>query len=263
MPVANLQSYRTVGLRVKGTAFASQGQAMALEAAVFDKLRQQCGFEQVGAVGATPADVVLDLNITALGRGGSRIISNPNLATIDTLLVLTDGQTTELLGTARIHGESSGLIINNAMPETEAVEVVAKTIADLLAKSGCSGARIARVEPATTDTGSGSSAGAGAAADPTTTTKADEAHRAEAETLNDEGKEKLRTADIPGAVAAFQQANTLVPDARYAYNLCLAFEAQEHWDDAIAACRKAHDLNPPAKLVAKIDRQIELLQHRE
>ena len=91
MPVANLQTYGTVALRVHSTTFASQGQAMFLEAAVLDKVRRQCGFEQVGRPGSTPADVVLDLNITNRGRGGGGLISNNNLATIDTLLVLSDG----------------------------------------------------------------------------------------------------------------------------------------------------------------------------
>jgi len=266
MPVANLQSYRTVSLRVHTAAFASQGQAVILENAVLAKLRQQCGFEQVGPPGATPADVVLDLNITNIGRGGGGFISNPNLATVDTLLVLTDGQDGELLGTSRIRGKSSGMIINSSQPEGEAIEVVAKTVGDLLAKSGCGGPRIARATPpvppgpgagsASEGAGSGS-ASEGSAAPP------DDARRAEAEKLNEQGKEKLYSADIPGAMAAFQQANTLVPDARYAFNLCLVLGAQEQWDNAIVACRQARGMNPQPTLAAKIDTRLNLLQHRQ
>jgi hypothetical protein len=257
MPVANLQSYRTVALNVRSTAFASQGQAMFLEAAVVDKLRQQCQFDQIVRPGAAPADVMLDLNITNVARGGGGWVTNSNTAIVDTLLVLSDGQNGELLGTARIKGKSSGMIINNSVPEREAIDAVAKSVADLLAKSGCSGPRVARSEPAEpppTHTGQGAGSGSGSGSAP------DESRRAEAETLNEQGKEKLRGADIPGALAAFQQANALVPDARYQYNVCLAFEAGEQWSNAIAACKQARAMNPEPRLLAKIDRRIELIQ---
>lgn len=264
MPVANLQSFHTVALRVHTTAFASQGHAAFLESAVLTKLKQQCGFEQVGRAGTTPADVVLDLNITGMGRGGGGFVTNPNQATIDTLLVLSEGQNGELLGTARIHGKSSGMIINNAQPENEAIEVVAKTVADILAKSGCSGPRIARAaEPPPRplpppDQGSAGSASQGSAA---VIPPPDEGHRAEAEALNDQGKEKLYGADIAGAIALFQQANTLLPDARYEFNVCVALGAQEQWDNAMTACRQARGMNPQPNLAAKIDNRLDLLQH--
>src|SRR5262245_8601190 len=113
MPVANLQSYSTVALNVRSTAFAAQGQAMFLEQAVVDKLRRQCSFVQIGRPGGAPADVTIDLNITNVARGGGGWITNQNTATIETLLVLSDGQSGELLGTARIRGKSSGMIVNN------------------------------------------------------------------------------------------------------------------------------------------------------
>jgi hypothetical protein len=271
MPVANLQSYRTVALRVKSTAFASQGQAMSLEAAVLQKLQQTCGFSQVGPVGATPADVVLDLNITNTSRGGGGLISNSSQARIDTLLVLTDGQNGDLLGTARIHGKSSGMIINGAPPENEAIDIVAKTVADVLAKSGCTGPRIARVEepkPPVTGPGVGSGSAAAGSDNPGpvglgSPVGPDETHRAEADALNEQGKDKLRGADLPGAQAAFQQANALVPDPRYVFNLCLVYETQEQWDKAIASCRQARAMNPQPNLVTKIDHRLDLLQHRQ
>jgi hypothetical protein len=262
MPVANLQSYRTVALSVRSTAFASQGLASFLETAVLQKLARQCGFEAVARAGA-PADVVLDLNITHSGRGGGGWVSNSGTATIDTLLVLTDGQNGDLLGTARIRGKSSGMIINGAPPEQEAVDVVAKSVTELLAKSGCSGPRIARAEPTPATgsaagsnavaTGSAANVGSGSATPP------DDARRAQAEQLNEDGKLKLRSADIAGALAAFQQANALVPDPRYQYNVCLTLEAQEQWANAIAACKQARAMNPEPRLVAKIDKRLELL----
>lgn len=265
MPIANLQSYRTVALRVKSTAFASQGQAMFLESAVLQNLQQKCGFSNVGRADGTPADVVLDLNIIRTGRGGSGILSNQNLATIDTLLVLSDGQNGDLLGSAHIRGESSGVVYNSRPPEQEAVDVIARTIADTLAKSGCSGPRIARApEPppssgtGTTGTDSGSGSGTGSTGD-TGTPPVDEAKRAQAEALNEQGKDKLRSADLVGALADFQQANQIVPDARYQYNVCLAYEAQEQWPNAISACKQARGMTTDTRLVAKIDHRLELL----
>ena len=253
MPVANLQTYHTVALRVKSTAFASQGQASFLETAVLEKLQQSCSFEQV-APGGAPADLVLDLNITQTGRGGGGLISNSSQAHMDTLLVLTDGQSGELLGTARIHGKSGGMIVNNSSPESEAAEVVAKTAVEMLAKSGCSGPRVAKAEPPPPppppEPGSGSAA-------------PDESKRAEAEALNDQGKDKLRTADVAGALQAFQGAVALLPDARYQFNICLTLEAGEQWNDAVSACKKARGMNPQPQLLTKIDARLDLLAHRQ
>jgi len=273
MPVASLQTYRTLALRVHTNAFAAQGQALILETSVVNHLRQTCGFEQIGRPGATPADLVLDLNVTSVARGGTGILRNQNQATIDTLLVLTDGLDGDLLGTARIHGKSSGMIINNAAPETEAIDAVAKSIAELLGKSGCSGPRIARAEPSppvnvnppigdgSGSAGSGSAGtGSGSAAVPP---PPNEARRNDAEALNNQGKEKLYAADLAGALALFQQANTVLPDAKYQYNVCLVLGTQERWDDAVTACRQARGMNPDAQLAIKIDHRIDLLQHRQ
>lgn len=261
MPIANLQSVNTVALRVKSTAFASQGQAMFLENAVLEKLQRQCQFSAVVRAGGAPADLVLDLNIIRTGRGGGGWINNSNTAVIEALLVLSDGQDGELLGSAHIRGQSSGMIINGKPPENEAVDVIAKTVADTLAKSGCTGPRVAKApEPpptGTTETGTGTGTGAtgttGSASEP------DEAKRAQAEALNEQGKEKLRSADMAGALADFQQANQLVPDARYQYNVCLGYEAQEQWQNAIAACKQARSMTTDARLVSKVDHRLELL----
>ena len=245
MPVANLQTYRTVAVRVHANANVARGETRLLETSVLARLQQQCGFEQINGAGAP--DVTLDLNITNTGRGGSGWIQNQNQATLDALVVLADGQNGELLGTVRVHGQSSGIVINSA-PENEAIDVVAKTIADLLAKSGCSGPRIARVvEPPP----------------PPPPQAPDESHRAEAEAFNDQGKEKLQTADMPAALVLFQQANTVLPDARYEFNVCITLAAQEQWAGADAACRKARTMNPPERLVTKIDHRLELIQHHQ
>jgi hypothetical protein len=278
MPVANLQTYRTIGLRVQASAYASSQQAAYLEAAVMVRLQQQCGFEQVARLGTAPADVVLDLNITGTGRGTTGWISNPGVARLDTLVVLSDAHSGELLGTARIHGKSSGVVINSASPENEAVDVVAKTIAELLAKSGCAGPRIARapvppqqtspIQPPTAPpttaptTAPTTTATLTDPAGPTNLPPPDDGRRAQAEALNDQGKDKLRSADVAGALAAFQQANQLAPDPRYQYNICLVYEAQEQWDAAIGACRQARAMNPDPQLVSKIDHRLDLLAQR-
>jgi hypothetical protein len=231
---------------------------MTLESSVLERLRQTCGFEQVGAAGTTPADVVLDLNITGISKGGTGWIRNENQVQVDTLLVLSDGQAGDLLGTATIHGKSSGTVINNAPQENEAVAVIAKTVAELLAKSGCSGPRVARA-PAPVPAPETGSASQGSAAAPVV----DETKRAEADSLNNKGKERLFAADTAGALALFQQAMSVLPDPKYQFNVCVALGAQEKWDDAIAACKQARSMNPSASLAAKIDQRLDALQHRQ
>jgi tetratricopeptide (TPR) repeat protein len=258
MPVANLQTYHTVALRVSAVPQA-QGQAYYLESSVLSRLQQVCGFEGVGRYNGSPADLYLDLNVTGAGRGGGGIINNGNLATIDTLLVLTDGQSGDLIGSARIHGQSSQVAFNNNNPEQQAVDVVSKTIADMLAKSGCSGPRVAKaVAPPPPPPATGSDTGS--AAPPPVDT---EAHRAEADKLNEDGKTKFRTADLNGAIALFQQANQLAPDARYVFNICLAYEAQQQWQQATASCQQAKTMNPKPELQAKIDHRLDLLANKQ
>jgi hypothetical protein len=254
MPVANLQIYRSVVLRVRSSAFASQGVAMMMEAAVLDKLRYACGFEQIGPASGVPADMVVDLNITNLARGGTGFIRNENQIVIDTLLVLSDPQDGELLGTARIRGKSSGAVINNQPQEAEAIEVIARSIAELFATSGCTGPRIARAQPVVTPDPD---------PDPQQPPAIDETRRAEAEALNEQGKERLFAADTANALALFQRANQTLPDAKYQFNVCLALGALERWDAATAACRQARAMNPPPALAAKIDQRLQALQARQ
>lgn len=235
---------------------------MMLENTVASRLRERCQFVQVGAAGTAPADVVLDLNITRHARGGSGWIRNANQVEIDTLLVLSEGQDGELLGTATIRGKSSGTVMNNAPQENEAIAAIASSIADLLAKSGCSGPRIARVEPAAAGSATVAQGSAATPGDGTAPV-VDESRRAEAEALNEQGKEKLFGADTAGALVLFQQATSIVPDPKYQFNVCVALGAQERWDEAIAACKQARAMNPSAKLAAKIDQRLDALNNRQ
>jgi hypothetical protein len=250
-PVANLQSYRTVGVRVHTNAFASQGQVQVLEAAVVNNLKQRCGFSSVGRLGRAKPDMKLDLTITAMGRGGGGMISNPNTAVVNTLVVLSDGHEGDILGTVRIQGKSSGMMVNNSLPENEAIGIVAQTVGDVFTKSGCVGPRVAKAAP-TPDTNPNPTPNPGGPV-------IDESKRPQAEQLNDQGKEKLYAADLQGALVLFQQAVATVPDAKYQFNVCIALGAQEQWDPAIAACRQAKSMGPPTALSEKIDRRIDLL----
>jgi hypothetical protein len=259
MPIASMQSYSTVALNVRSTAFASQGQAMMLEQQVINMLQQKCSFVSIQRQGSgPPPDIILDLNITNTGRGSGSIISNSSTAFVDTLLVLSEGGSGELIGTARIHGTSSGMIINNNPPENEATQVIAKTIADMLAKSGCSGARIAKAPPPPVDNGQGSGSGTGSGTAPP-----DDAKRAQADALNQEGTDKLRSADVKGALAAYQQANALIADVRYQYNICLAYEAGQDWANAEAACKQAKTMTTEARMHEKIDKRLDLIAHKQ
>jgi hypothetical protein len=259
MPVANLQSYRTVGVRVQSVAAPWRGAAQVLDDNLLGRLTQECQFEHVVRANEQ-ADLLVDVNITSMGRGGTGIVKNPGKATLDALLVLTDGSTGDLIGTAKINGESSGVIINNSRPENEAIDVVAKSVADLLASSGCTGPRVAKAEPPPDVHGETPPPPDPGKPPPP---PVDESKRPDAEKLNDSGKDKLRSADVQGALADFQQADQMLPDPRYSFNLCLAYEAQEQWDQAATACNKAKALNPKPELASKIDARLGLIQHHQ
>jgi Flp pilus assembly protein TadD len=104
----------------------------------------------------------------------------------------------------------------------------------------------------------GSATGSAATPPPDT-----EAHRADADKLNEDGKTKFRTADLAGAIALFQQANQLAPDPRYVFNICLAYEAQQQWPQATQSCQQAKAMNPTPELSAKIDHRLDLLAHKQ
>lgn len=264
MPIANLQTYRSIALRVRSTVFGAQGLAQFMENAVAARLKQKCGFEAIQPVAQGAADVILDLTITKHSRGGDGWIRNSNQVVMDTLLVLSDGQDGDLLGTAAIHGKSSGTVVNNAPQENEAIDVIAKTVADVLWKSGCGGPRIARAPTPDPGAGSGSGTGSGSAGSGSTgPATPDESRRAEAEGINNQGKEKLFAADTAGALALFQQANSVLPDPKYQFNVCLALGAMERWDEATNACKQARAMNPSEKLAAKIDQRLDGLKQRQ
>ncbi len=256
-PVANLQTYRSALIRVAAGA-EGQGQIADLERLAADRLRTSCQFEQV-LVGqaSTPPDLILDLNIQRSYRGGDGIVQNPNLAIVDVTMVLSDGINDELIGSAEIRGQSSAVLVGGSQPESQAVEAVAGKIAEVMSKSGCTGPRIARApeEPPPADNPSNPTVldgGAGQA-------QPDDAKKAEAEKLNDEGKELFRSAEVAAAKSKFEQAIAIVPDARFLFNLCLAQETLKEWDQAVGTCQKVIDSNPPPRIGEKAKERLAII----
>jgi hypothetical protein len=61
----------------------------------------------------------------------------------------------------------------------------------------------------------------------------------------------------------FVQANALLPDPKYKFNVCVALGAMERWDEGIAACTEARGMNPSAKLAERIDQRLDGLRHHQ
>ena len=80
---------------------------------------------------------------------------------------------------------------------------------------------------------------------------------------SDDGKQKVFVGDLVGALAAFQQADALLPDPKYEYGECSVLGLMERWDQAIATCQKALAKQPPAALHEKLDKKVELLKHHQ
>jgi hypothetical protein len=331
-PVANLQSYRVVGVRAAGIPRSYQLTNFLADATV-KQLAKRCQFTNVvlaNHAGNAKPDLMIDLNIRRMFRGGtSQIIQNPNKAVVDVLVVLSDGIDNDLLGSAWIRGESASVQVSGTMsPEGAAVKAIAERVAKVLAKSGCRGPRVARApeddKTKTAASGGGSGGGAGGSdnnsanntnnggnntnnggnntdnnggnntnnggnntdnnggnntnnggnntdnnggnntnnggntegggGDPNAG-----AQKAMAETLNDEGKGMFKQANIAGALAKFQEAEKLIPDPRYVYNQCLAYEVLRKYDTATSTCKRVLTMKPSGRLKAKVDRRLGII----
>lgn len=251
-PVANLQSFRTLLVRVDGSPEARR-YASVLEFHAADKLRGTCAFDQVVTSRERPVqppDLILDLNLQRAFRGGEGLIQNPNLATIDVTLVLSDGVDDELLGSADIRGKSSAVYVANQNPEEQAIAAVSARVAQIMERSGCTGARVARAEPEP----------APDEATPDDEVDPDLLARAEAE--NDAGKQLFRAADIAGAKARFQAAIALHRDARFLFNLCLAHEALKELSEASSVCQQVIDMQPEPRLAEKAQMRLGIIRDK-
>ena len=254
-PIANLQPYR--GLLVRGTGASESGAGDLtglLEQVASDRIRTRCAFSDVRMGGEEDdgsSDLILDLTVQNAYRGGSGLIQNENLATVDVKIVLSDGIDEELIGSADIQGKSSGVVVGNESPEDEAVKAVADRVVQILVKSGCAGKRIARARPAKPRD---------AVAQPISASGGDAAAKAEAE--NEEGKRLFRSADVKSAKVRFQAAIRLHRDPRYVFNLCLAEEALGAFDAAESACKRALGMKPDKPLADKVKLRLELIAEK-
>jgi hypothetical protein len=265
-PVADLQVYRSAAVRV-AAAPGLEAQVAPLEFALTNYLRQRCSFERIltgPEAQAGQSDLVLDLNVLKAGRGGDGFIKNENMATVDVLLVLSDGINGDLVGSAKIKGKSSQVQVSGDSPEQQALDVVARSVGEMLDKSGCSGPRVARAVETPVDAGPGAAPGGDAGPGPEPGPgQVSAEQRAQAEAANDEGKRLFRAADLAGAMAQFADAEKLVPDPRYTFNICLAHEALEEWNDAVTACNRALGMKPSASLTDKINARIAIIRQRQ
>ena len=248
-PVANLQSYQNVLVRV-GSSPGLERYSSVLEFATTDSMGQRCAFSRIvnpTQLGQTRPDLLVDLNIRRTERGGGGFIKNPNLATVNVTMVLSDGIDESLLGSAEIVGKSSAVGIDGTDPENQALIAVAKRVTAILSKSGCEGPRVARVaEPVQP-------------AQPVQPAGVTAEQVAQAETANNEGKRLFRAAEIASAKEQFLQAIRIVPDPKYQFNLCLAHEALNEYDAAAAACQNVINGGTDLRLSEKAQQRLSII----
>lgn len=252
-PVADLQSYQTALVRV-AVAPGLERFAPVLEFATADSLRGRCNFGNVvgpSQLGDVRPDLILDLNIRGSARGGSGFVQNPNVAEVNVTMVLSDGLDESLLGSADITGKSSAVALTASDPENEALVEVGKRVAAILVKSGCVGQRIARTAP---DVERPQPASNG----PALTEK----QLAQAEAANDEGKRFFRAADIPAAKAQFELAIRISRDPRFYFNLCLAHEGLDEYEQAVQACEAVVASNPDPALADKANKRLAIIAEK-
>jgi hypothetical protein len=264
VPVAKLETYRSIIVRAQGVHEAG-GLIPTLEVRAADRLRAGCRFDDVRARGqhGDPggSDLLLDLNIQRSYRGGDGFIKNLNLATVDVLLVLSDGASEDLLGSAWIRGQSSQMAVSGRMPEDQALDAVVDKIGEVMVQAGCGSPRVDRpVAETPAPPPASASAGDAGAGEPAT---AVDPKVQKAEALNDDGKRKFREADVAGSAELFRQAIALVPDPRYYFNLCFAYETLKQWDAAIGACNDVLARNPTAELAEKTRTRIQTIRDKQ
>ena len=77
-----------------------------------------------------------------------------------------------------------------------------------------------------------------------------------AEQLNDEGKEAYGNEEFGKAIEKFRAAIAASPEARFYFNLCVALEKAETYEDAMDACNEVTKHQPSDELKQKVaDRQ--------
>jgi tetratricopeptide (TPR) repeat protein len=237
---------------------------------VADRVYAYCAFESVSfpARAAEPTDLIVDVVVGArLGGIGSSI-----------QLVLSDSISDELLGSVEIDSYNglSDVVISGA----------ADYIGQLLNRSGCKLPRIprspapaialstpalstsARNHPAASVQAPGASQPVPTASPPgpgtsppgtRAGTDPSPSDASAAEEKNKRGKELFRDGNFVAARQQFEEALALQPDARFEFNLCLAYDALGNIPAARAACRQAREMNPSAALDEKIKLRLEII----
>lgn len=98
---------------------------------------------------------------------------------------------------------------------------------------------------------------------PASAGSARESKRAAAEALNDRAKDALKHNDVDGALRDFLAAHQLINDPRYAFNVALALEVLERFDESMQWLELARNAGPAPQLRQKIDHRIDLIrQHK-
>jgi tetratricopeptide (TPR) repeat protein len=267
VPLANLKPYRTVLIRVNASVPADR-EKVALETAASERLSRLCRFQGVtlASRGADKADLFLDLNIVRVNRVSERPLIDRvrSRSEIAIAMVLTDGATDELVGSAEIQGQAASELTSG--DTWQAISIAADEIAHLMTTSGCAIPRSAPVtaeKTATEDRAKNTdepppAAGGGEAGDDTAAEASNEPPRGDhtganprAEALNEEGKDRFRRGDLEGALQRFRAAIELSPDPRFYFNLCLALEHQKNYARALTACQRVIDLETEPRLVEK------------
>lgn len=233
-------AYNSVMVRVT-SAPANDSEAQQIENITAYRIRTLCGYPTVLTYRVspqTPAELLVDLRIGSVERVGSALGGLAGQARVALALDLIEVGTGTRVGAAQIEGLSSG---GSAFAGTteEAIEQTVNRIQRFLADAGCQvhPPGYATATPPTgtdggvTPPGGGVPAGAGPAL--------------QAEGLNQEGKDLYKAKSYAAAAEKFKAAATLVPDARYDLNLCLALKATKDYDGALAACQRAAQAPTP------------------
>jgi tetratricopeptide (TPR) repeat protein len=254
-PVANLQSYGVVAVRAAQGSIDHRLSQRLVDDTVL-QLTGHCHFHRVMPaehLGNQQPDLIIDLNIRSSTRGGGGLIQNANKAVVEVLVVLSDGISQDLLGTAWFSGESAAVLTGAESPEHQAVGAVARELGQVLTRSGCTGTRVARApEPGEgEDEGGGGDAASSGGVDPERLTRA--------EALNEEGKKQFLAGEMDRALGSFQQAAQVVPDARFQLNICLAYEALKRYDEAIATCELVATQTVNPRVAAKASDRLAIL----
>ena len=240
-------------------------EAVELEAVVAARLRSMCGYQEVYLASANPeapAALLVDARIALLERVDSSdramLGAMAGQARMVVAVDFIDLKTKQRIGAAEVEGTSSGGS-TLAGGTDEAMERVVEKIVEVMRQDGCS----ARAPGQVATTGGGGGGGGGGGEDPpggggTTLTPA-----VQAEAYNQEGKDLYKAKDFKGALAKFEAAVAVAPEARYYFNVCAAHDQLGNRDAALAACSEVLNRNPNEELKSKTEKRIEAIRAKQ